>query len=98
MAIATAALQPEREGAVVSGVVAAERAASRAECRVAGRIPESCPAIRFGPTMCLCSTREHVDPGGLLDSAHVTDSYLLALARVHDGRWPRLTNGWLTTL
>jgi hypothetical protein len=30
--------------------------------------------------------REHVDASRLLDSAHVTDSYLLALARAHDGQ------------
>ena len=30
--------------------------------------------------------REHVDPARLLDSAQVTDSYLLALARAHNGQ------------
>lgn len=30
--------------------------------------------------------REQVDASRLLDSAHVTDSYLLALARAHDGQ------------
>jgi uncharacterized protein len=30
--------------------------------------------------------KEQVDPTRLLDSAHVTDSYLLALARGHDGQ------------
>lgn len=30
--------------------------------------------------------REYVNPARLLDSAHVTDSYLLALARAHDGQ------------
>jgi len=30
--------------------------------------------------------RQHVDKARLLDSAHVTDSYLLALARSHNGQ------------
>ena len=30
--------------------------------------------------------REHVNAARLLDSAHVTDSYLLALARMHEGQ------------
>ena len=44
------------------------------------------PGHTFWPDDVSLLDREHVDPARLLDSAGVTDSYLLALARVHDGQ------------
>ena len=40
--------------------------------------------------------REYVNTARLLDSAHVTDSYLLALARAHDGQLATLDKRLVT--
>lgn len=44
------------------------------------------PGHAFWPGDVSLLDREHVNAARLLDSAHVTDSYLLALARKHDGK------------
>jgi uncharacterized protein len=44
------------------------------------------PGHMFWPDDLSLLDREHVNAKRLLDSAHVTDSYLLALARAHDGQ------------
>lgn len=40
--------------------------------------------------------RKYVDTARLLDSAHVTDTYLLALARAHDGQLASLDHRLVT--
>lgn len=44
------------------------------------------PGHEFWPDDVSLFDREHVNTTRLLDSAHVTDSYLLALARAHNGQ------------
>ena len=44
------------------------------------------PGFAFWPDDLSLLDREHVDPARLLESAQVTDSYLLALARAHQGQ------------
>ncbi len=44
------------------------------------------PGHAFWPDDVSLLDREYVDEARLLDSAHVTDSYLLALARAHHGQ------------
>jgi len=44
------------------------------------------PGHAFWPDDVSLLDRERVDPTRLLDSSQVTDSYLLALARLHDGQ------------
>lgn len=44
------------------------------------------PGHAFWPDDVSLLDREHVNAARLLDSAHVTDSYLLALARAHNGQ------------
>ncbi len=44
------------------------------------------PGHDFWPDDVSLFERQHVKAGHLLDSAHVTDSYLLALARAHHGQ------------
>jgi len=44
------------------------------------------PGHAFWPDDVSLLDLENVDLTRLLDSAHITDSYLLALARVHDGQ------------
>jgi len=44
------------------------------------------PGHTFWPDDLSLLDREQVNAGRLLDSAHVTDSYLLALARAHEGQ------------
>jgi toxin-antitoxin system PIN domain toxin len=44
------------------------------------------PGHAFWPDDISLLDDEHVDAGRLLDSSHVTDSYLLALARAHKGQ------------
>lgn len=44
------------------------------------------PGHVFWPDDLSLLDREHVNANRLLDSAQVTDSYLLALARAHDGQ------------
>jgi toxin-antitoxin system PIN domain toxin len=44
------------------------------------------PGHAFWPDDVSLLDPENVDLTRLLDSAHITDSYLLALARVHDGQ------------
>ena len=44
------------------------------------------PGHAFWPDDVSLFDREHVNSARLLDSAHLTDSYLLALARVHHGQ------------
>jgi hypothetical protein len=44
------------------------------------------PGHAFWPDDVSLLERQHVDKARLLDSAHVTDSYLLALARSHNGQ------------
>jgi uncharacterized protein len=52
------------------------------------------PGHAFWPDDVSLLDRQQVNRARLLDSAHVTDSYLLALARAHHGQLPRRsTNG-----
>jgi toxin-antitoxin system PIN domain toxin len=44
------------------------------------------PGHAFWPDDVSLFDQERVNPARLLDSAHLTDSYLLALARVHGGQ------------
>ena len=44
------------------------------------------PGHAFWPDDVSLLDPEHVNAGRLLDSAHVTDTYLLALARAHNGQ------------
>ncbi len=44
------------------------------------------PGHAFWPDDVSLLERQHVNAARLLDSAHVTDSYLLALARAHNGQ------------
>jgi toxin-antitoxin system PIN domain toxin len=44
------------------------------------------PGHAFWPDDLSLFDRKHVNPARLLDSAHLTDSYLLALARLHEGQ------------
>jgi predicted nucleic acid-binding protein len=44
------------------------------------------PGHAFWPDDLSLLDGEHVNAERLLDSAHVTDSYLLALARAHEGQ------------
>ena len=44
------------------------------------------PGHAFWPDDVSLLERQNVNAARLLDSAHVTDSYLLALARAHDGQ------------
>jgi uncharacterized protein len=46
----------------------------------------SLPGHAFWPDDLSLLDRRHVNSARLLDSAHVTDSYLLALARAHQGQ------------
>jgi len=44
------------------------------------------PGHAFWPDDVSLLEQQRVEAARLLDSAHVTDSYLLALARAHDGQ------------
>lgn len=44
------------------------------------------PGHAFWPDDVSLLERQHVNAARLLDSAHLTDSYLLALARAHNGQ------------
>ena len=54
------------------------------------------PGHAFWPDDVSLLDREHVDATRLLDSAQVTDSYLLALARVHGGQLATLDQRLIT--
>lgn len=54
------------------------------------------PGHAFWPDDASLLDREHVDPARLLDSAQVAHSYLLALARVHDGQLARFDHRLVT--
>jgi uncharacterized protein len=56
------------------------------------------PGHAFWPDDVSLLDREHVDPARLLDSAQVTDSYLLALACAHKGQLATLDQRRLPTL
>ena len=55
------------------------------------------PGHEFWPDDVSLFDREHVEPARLLDSAHVTDSYLLALARAHGGQLASFDQRLVTT-
>jgi uncharacterized protein len=44
------------------------------------------PGHAFWPDDVSLFDKKHIDSSRLLDSAHLTDSYLLALARAHEGQ------------
>ena len=54
------------------------------------------PGHVFWPDDISLLERHHVNPARLLDSAHITDSYLLALARAHKGQLARFDQRLVT--
>lgn len=54
------------------------------------------PGHAFWPDDLSLFDRDHVNPARLLDSAHLTDSYLLALARLHGGQLATLDHRLVT--
>jgi uncharacterized protein len=54
------------------------------------------PGHEFWPDNVSLLDRKYVDAARLLDSAHVTDTYLLALARRHDGQLASLDHRLVT--
>ncbi len=55
------------------------------------------PGHAFWPDDLSLLDRRYVNIGRLLDSAHVTDSYLLALARAHAGQLATLDQSMVTS-
>lgn len=54
------------------------------------------PGHSFWPDDISLLDREHVSAARVLDSAHVTDTYLLTLARVHNGQLATFDQGIVT--
>ena len=54
------------------------------------------PGHAFWPDDVSLFDQEHVESARLLDSAHLTDSYLLALARAHEGQLATLDRRLVT--